>query len=139
MFERRLKRGIEEFNRGLFFECHDTLEELWIETVGEDRLFLQGLIQVSVGFYHYFNRNFKGSASQFSKGLQKLERYRPSHRSVELQEFTKQVVGWLVMAERGLVGEDVTADRENVPRLQFNHRNHIKENSYGNNDHGRMH
>jgi uncharacterized protein len=139
MFERQLKRGIEEFNQGLFFECHDTLEELWMETVGEDRLFLQGLIQVSVGFYHLFNRNFKGSASQFTKALQKLERYRPAHRGVELQEFTKQVVGWLVTAERGLAGESVDADQANVPRLQFNNRHHIKENSHGNNDHGRMH
>ena len=25
-----LLAGIEEFNRGEFFECHETLEELWM-------------------------------------------------------------------------------------------------------------
>jgi len=139
MLERQLKRGIEQFNDGLFFECHDTLEEIWMEAVGEDRLFLQGLIQVAVGFYHFHNRNFKGSASQFTKGLQKLERYRPVHRGVELQEFTTQVIRWLAIAERALVGDRVETEGLEVPRLQFHNRKNIKEKSHGNNDHGRMH
>ena len=69
MKEDQFRRGIEEFNKGFYFECHDTLEELWMETVGDDRLFLQGLIQVSVGFYHFGNSNYKGVVSQFTKGL----------------------------------------------------------------------
>ena len=102
MNEEQFRRGIEEFNRGLFFECHDTLEDLWMETVGTDRLFLQGLIQVSVGFYHLFNENFRGAASQFSRGLGKLEKYRPSHRGIELNCFTEEVGRWLTVAKHGL-------------------------------------
>jgi len=49
MHHDQFARGIEEFNNRYFFECHDTLEDLWMDTVGRDRLFLQGLIQVSVG------------------------------------------------------------------------------------------
>ena len=128
MLERQLKQGIDEFNRGHFFECHDTLEELWMETVGEDRLFLQGLIQISVGFYHLFNQNYKGATSQFTKGLEKLDRYRPSHRGIELEKFMKQVVGWLAVAERGLVGEKIETDEAKVPRLQLIHRHNYKEN-----------
>ncbi len=26
---RAFARGVDEFNRGYFFECHDTLEDLW--------------------------------------------------------------------------------------------------------------
>ena len=121
MNEEQFRRGIEEFNRGLFFECHDTLEDLWMETVGTDRLFLQGLIQVSVGFYHLFNENFKGAASQFSRGLGKLERYRPSHRGIELNFFTEEVARWLTVAKHGLGGERLEVDETNVPKLVFNH------------------
>ena len=46
----RLIRGIEEFNRGLYFECHETLEEIWLEEHGEDRKFYQGIIQVATGY-----------------------------------------------------------------------------------------
>ena len=48
----RFLKGIEEFNRRFFFEAHDLWEEVWVETVGDHRLFYQGLIQTAVGFYH---------------------------------------------------------------------------------------
>lgn len=119
MSEDQLQRGIDEFNRGRFFECHDTLEDLWHETRGIDRLFLQGLIQVSVGFYHILNRNFKGATSQFTRGLNKLQKYRPLYRGVELERFMSQVVTWLALAERGMAGEMVEMDETKIPKLQF--------------------
>ena len=112
-----LRKGITEFNRGYYFEAHDVLEDLWMGTVGEDRLFLQGLIQVSVGFYHLFNRNFIGAVSQFNKGLSKLENYFPHHRGVELSQFTEKVKGWKMIAERGLNGEDVVLEPKKAPLL----------------------
>jgi predicted metal-dependent hydrolase len=125
----QFERGVDEFNRGYFFECHDTLEDLWHETRGNDRLFLQGLIQVSVGFYHFFNSNYKGATSQFTKGLGKLEQYRPSHRGIELEQFLRSVVGWLSMAERGKAGEAIEADETKVPKLQIIQRSLSKENN----------
>jgi predicted metal-dependent hydrolase len=118
--EEQLKRGIDEFNQGCFFECHDTLEDLWHETRGEDRLFLQGLIQISIGFYHFLNRNYKGATSQFTRGLDKLDRYRPAHRGIELNAFLKQVVGWLAIAERGLIGEMIDIDETKIPKIVSN-------------------
>ena len=126
MSEEQFQRGINEFNRGCFFECHDTLEDLWHETRGIDRLFLQGLIQVSVGFYHLLNRNFKGATSQFTRGVNKLQKYRPSHRGVELEAFLTNVVSWLALAERGLIGEPVEFDESKIPKLQITS---LKENA----------
>ncbi len=115
----QFKRGIEQFNACFFFECHDTLEDLWHETRGEDRLFLQGLIQISVGFYHLSNRNFKGSASQFTRGLKKLERYRPVHGGIEVEQFSIAVVPWLAIAEQGIRGEALQVDEAQFPKIQF--------------------
>ena len=120
MKEDQFQRGIEEFNKGFYFECHDTLEELWMETVGNDRLFLQGLIQVSVGFYHFGNSNYKGAVSQFMKGLQKLQRYRPGHRGIELEDFMERVGWWLERAEEGLRGGKVLTDHAAMPKLRIN-------------------
>jgi len=117
--EEQFQRGIDEFNRGCFFECHDTLEDLWHETRGADRLFLQGLIQVSVGFYHLLNRNYKGATSQFTRGLNKLEQYSPAHRGIELEGFMKSVVSWLALAERGLIGEQAEIDETKIPKLKI--------------------
>ena len=48
-YDPRLLKGIEEFNQGLYFQCHETLEEVWLEEQGEDRLFYQGIIQIAFG------------------------------------------------------------------------------------------
>ena len=115
----QFRRGIDEFNNRCYFECHDTLEDLWHGTRGPDRLFLQGLIQVSVGFYHFFNENYKGAVSQFTRGLKKLDQYRPSYQGIELDEFTSSVVHWLMMAERGRYDKHVEIDEQRIPKVSI--------------------
>ena len=44
--------GIEEFNRGEFYECHEYLEEAWMQEPRRVRFLYQGILQVGVGFYH---------------------------------------------------------------------------------------
>jgi len=73
ILEQQFQTGIGQFNDREFFDCHDTIEELWMEASGTERRFLQGLIQIAVGYYHQGNGNFKGAASQLSKGIAKLE------------------------------------------------------------------
>jgi hypothetical protein len=40
------------FNAGDYYEAHDVLEHLWLETRGEDHAFFKGLIQVAGAFVH---------------------------------------------------------------------------------------
>ena len=54
-----LDQGIREFNEGAFFEAHDTLEDTWMDVRGGNRLFFQGLIQLSIGYYHLTCVNYK--------------------------------------------------------------------------------
>ena len=39
--------GVDLFNAGYYWEAHVYLEKLWAEAQGEDRAFLQGLIQLA--------------------------------------------------------------------------------------------
>lgn len=64
--------GVQQFNNGQFFECHDTWEEIWMEKRGEEKKFLQGLIQIAVGYSHASNGTFHAALSQLSKGADKL-------------------------------------------------------------------
>lgn len=54
-----------------YFECHEVMEELWLEE-GRNPIF-QGLLQIAVGLYHYRNGNVSGSIKLFSQGINKLE------------------------------------------------------------------
>lgn len=54
-----------------YFECHEVMEELWLEE-GRDPVF-QGLLQIAVGLYHHRNGNVSGSVKLFSQGIDKLQ------------------------------------------------------------------
>lgn len=70
----QLLQGIREFNRGDWFECHETVEDLWIGEVGEVRDFYQGLIQIAVALHHWRNGNFGGAVSLLKGGTGYLSR-----------------------------------------------------------------
>lgn len=73
--QQALARGIAEFNRGRYFECHETLEEMWSALRGPSRDFFQGLIQVSVGFLHLDRGNRVGAARTFARALARFKPY----------------------------------------------------------------
>lgn len=87
----RLIKGIDEFNKGLFFECHETLEEIWQEEHGEDRRFYQGIIQIASGYFKWEQGVLIGAIKLWRSGLEKLEPYGPVHRGVDLGSFVEEV------------------------------------------------
>jgi predicted metal-dependent hydrolase len=64
----QLLQGIREFNGKEWFECHETVEELWIGSEGELRDFYQGIIQIAVALHHWRNGNFGGAISLLKGG-----------------------------------------------------------------------
>jgi len=95
----RLLKGIEQFNQGLYFECHETLEEIWLEDHGEDRLFYQGLIQVAAGYLKWEQGVLIGAIKLWGSGLEKLETYPPVHLEVDLATFIHEVIANLAEVE----------------------------------------
>jgi predicted metal-dependent hydrolase len=69
------RKGVEQFNEGLYFECHDTLEDLWSGIRGPARDFFQGLIQVAVAYYHLTGGNATGAESMILRALKRFEPY----------------------------------------------------------------
>jgi predicted metal-dependent hydrolase len=88
------EKGVGEFNARLFFECHDTLEELWAGVRGPSRDFFQGLIQVAVGFHHIGNGNRVGAERLFGRALKRLEGYPDDYAGLALGELRDAVTGW---------------------------------------------
>lgn len=60
-------KAVTQFNRGLYFECHETLEDVWRVVVGPGRDFFQALIQVSAGFLHLDRGNRVGATRTFAR------------------------------------------------------------------------
>ena len=114
--ERRgFEKGVAEFNAGYFFECHDTLEEVWGGIRGPSRAFFQGLIQVSVGLYHFGNGNRGGALTMLARGLARLERYPDRYGGLDLASLRRELSDW-----RGRIegGEGFPADLDRLPKYR---------------------
>jgi len=67
-----LLKGIGEFNEGRYWECHETLEELWRANPSPVRDLYQGILQVGVGFHHLRRGNYAGAVKVLGRGLARL-------------------------------------------------------------------
>jgi hypothetical protein len=88
-----LLKGAVLFNQGLFFEVHEVLEAQWKQEAGDLKVFLQGLIQVAVAFYHLENQNYRGALILLKEGQEKLLPYRPRFLGIELEALTAKLEG----------------------------------------------
>jgi predicted metal-dependent hydrolase len=113
-----LLRAAELFNRKLYFECHDLLEEAWSEAKGEDRELLQALIHVSVGLYHVAAGNHKGAKSLLERGVTGLEPFLPARDGLDLLGLATKARLCLAKTERALAGERIDWEAEDVPVMK---------------------
>ena len=71
-------KGLVEYNNRNFYDAHEFWEELWSDYKLEEPNLIQGLIQVSVGYFHLSNLNRKGAIGLFTKCIKKLTPYQTS-------------------------------------------------------------
>ena len=79
-------QGVEQFNQGQFYACHDTLEALWMEATEPQKAFYQGILQIAVGLYHLGNSNWRGAVILLGEGINRLRRYPANHSEIDVDE-----------------------------------------------------
>jgi len=77
-------RGIEEFNRGEFFEQHESLEAAWRAEPRPVRELYQGILQVGVACYQVERGNLPGTLKMFERGLRRLRRFTPECLGIDV-------------------------------------------------------
>lgn len=70
-------KGIELFNAGAFYECHEEIEHEWHAEPGEIRRFYQGILQIGVGFHHARGGNQRGAVLLLGDGIEKMAQFAP--------------------------------------------------------------
>ncbi|MBF2084214.1 DUF309 domain-containing protein [Thermoleptolyngbya sp. C42_A2020_037] len=90
MLEAAFWDGVEQFNHRQFYECHDTLEAIWMEAMEPDRTFYQGVLQIAVALYHLSNGNGRGATMLLGEGLRRLGRYTPDYGGVDVEQLVHQ-------------------------------------------------
>jgi predicted metal-dependent hydrolase len=109
-------KGVAEFNSGYYFECHDTLEELWAGIRGPSRDFFQGLIQVSVALYHLGGGNLAGAHSMIERALRRFAPYPDQYFGFDLGAQRRQLEAWREAIARA---QPPAVEGEGRPRWRF--------------------
>src|ERR1700720_3201223 len=81
----QLLDGIAQFNRGEFFEQHETLELLWRAERRDVRYLYQGILQIGVAFHHLRRLNHHGTVYMLTRGPRYLAPFAPACQGVDVQ------------------------------------------------------
>ncbi|MCW8129650.1 MAG: DUF309 domain-containing protein [Planctomycetota bacterium] len=85
-------KGVWLFNQRHFFECHEILEGIWLESVGFEKTFYQMIIHAAVCFVHWENGNRKGVLSlQHTFELKAKQIPAPAYMGLEIPVLVKDM------------------------------------------------
>ena len=79
-----VRKGIQEFNRGEFFEQHESLEAAWRAEPRPVRELYQGILQVGVACYQIERGNLHGALKMFERGLRRLHQFTPECLGIDV-------------------------------------------------------
>jgi predicted metal-dependent hydrolase len=108
------RRGAEQFNRGEFFDAHETWEVLWLEATGRDKIFLQATIQIAAAFHHWGCGNRSGTLSLLRRGVEKLAGLPHSCWGVRVDQLREQAARWCEA-----LSSDTGAPGLPIPKIEF--------------------
>ncbi|MEZ4678126.1 MAG: DUF309 domain-containing protein [Caldilineaceae bacterium] len=81
------RHGLEEFNRGDYFEQHEYLEAAWKAELRPVREMYQGILQVGLAFLQIEHANWAGALKMFRRGLPKLRKLPAICQGVDVASF----------------------------------------------------
>jgi uncharacterized protein len=76
--------GIGQFKQGDYFDCHVTLEEIWMHEQGKIRDLYKGILQIGVAIYHAKRSNLKGALRLVSSGMELLRPFSPECMGIDV-------------------------------------------------------
>jgi hypothetical protein len=112
------------FNRGLFYESHDVLEELWLaDRHGPDGAYYKGLIQFAGAFVHLQKHTPQRPRLRPAAALLKLARtnlgaYPALHHRLDVSAVLEVIEDWLARLEAGAFEVNPLTSL-NAPRLEL--------------------
>jgi uncharacterized protein len=112
-------KGIEEFNKGEFYECHEYLEEAWMQEPRRVRFLYQGILQVGVGFYHQQNGNWRGATGLIRNGTLRLKEFEPVTLYIDVARLVRESERCLEELEELGHKRVREFDRTKVPKIAF--------------------
>ena len=111
------QEGIDLFNAGQFFKCHEAWESVWNRSEGDDKVAIQGLIQAAVAILHLERGNRQGAESLYAKARAKLDPLPKNFRQVAIGELRESLAEFFKSARAAKVSS-LRARRPRIRRIR---------------------
>jgi hypothetical protein len=100
-------KGVTEFRTGRFFEAHEEWELLWKESKGNDKVFLQGLIQLAAACVHIGRGNAAPAKRLLALAKAKLDRFGDEEGGINLGFLRKEIAAALALPTADLLRRQI--------------------------------
>ena len=124
-----LKLAVAEFNEGQYWQCHETLEEIWMSEEYPLRLFYHGLIKAAVGLLHLERNNRLGARLKLKDAERTLAPFIPVMMGLDVAKLSAAIKQRLKLIDGDLVSVEDSFDL--LPSVQIHdladHDSDIKE------------
>ena len=115
----KMAKGLKLFNSGHYWECHEELEDLWLNDAGDNARYVYwAILQAATALFHFSDDNIEGARGQINRAKEKLDKCEALHVETDLlynnlswREF-KEVV-------RAIPSAPVLQDFEVLKRFKF--------------------
>ena len=117
----RFRKGLELFNKGEYFECHEVIEELWLETPSNDpyRDLYKGVIQAAAAIYQWERGIISGAIGLYNTSITYLAEYEPATLGLQVTELIQGMKQCFKPLENWDRQSDVKLDCATIPKLKF--------------------
>ncbi|MCH8745207.1 MAG: DUF309 domain-containing protein [Chloroflexi bacterium] len=112
-------QAIREFNRAQYWQCHETLEELWLPEGYPRRLFYHGLIKAAVGLLHLERHNRHGGTAKLRDARYALTPFSPRFMGVEIGNLLTDISKRLVYCQDAEVVDWYAIDQLSPVYIHF--------------------
>lgn len=110
-----LAEGLALFDAQQFWHAHEAWERLWLDASGDDKVFLQGLIQLAAAYHHVRRGTFRGGVRLFDAALAKLAPFPGRHLGIDRAEVVARAA---LHRDRIARGEHI--DGRELPKFRYN-------------------
>jgi len=87
-------RGIRLFNAREFYDAHEVWEDVWRESQGLEKRFLQGLIQAAVALHHHSTGNVVGACSLMARAQKNLAECPVEFGGIHVSSLLEALTQW---------------------------------------------
>jgi uncharacterized protein len=90
-----LAEGLRQYQTGEYFAAHESWEAVWLTAQPPEKLFLQGMIQVTAAFHHLTRNNLLGTTRLLQGALRRLDGYPSKFGGVAVDLLRDDIRTWL--------------------------------------------